>query len=532
MVRFTGVDLNWFLDQWLETDESVDYKIKHVKRVDGFRYELTLKRKGMQMPVDLQVVDKSGKRYDFIIPNTYFSKASDATVLQKWYGWNDFNDTYTASIELEDKLSSAAIDPSKRLADVYQLDNHTKTPVNLELNDFQWTRPEQAYEMEWNPLLWYNSFDGLKLGLQLKGQYASVYHRLNLRLWFNSQFGQEDRLSSLPVNDFNRVNYALTYTDPLRGIADDLSYTWSSKWLDGLIANRFSIDKALPNEKTSVSFAFEGLYRPGNTPSAYLIYPQFWASDRWNNFTEVELKHRYRYGRSSRGAIHSSVRSPFFWSDYNYGFINLDVVNENRLGDVNWRTRVFGQWGMGQEWAPESRLFAAGANPEAWMDQPLVRSTGLIPDQLYGYGPGLGNLQVGGGLNLRGYNNYLLPEINGDSLLRFGVAGQSGVAFNTELEFDDLVSILPRYKRFIELKTYAFADAGIININRDSESIEWSSIRADAGFGAALEIKRWGRLSDLKPVSIRADFPLFLNRPPAGEEFIAFRWLLGVERAF
>ncbi len=534
IIQYTDVDLNWFFDQWLETSETVDYKLKKIKHLGDQRYQLTLKRKGMAMPIDLQVKDKQGNTYDFLIPNTYFVKETEATVLDKWYGWKEFNPTYEAEVQLDGKLSSAQIDPSGRLADVYQLDNHSKTPMSLELNDFQWTRPNQAYEMEWNPLLWYNGFDGFKFGLQLQGQYASVYHLLDLKLWFNSQLLNQDITS--PIAEYNRVNYALTYTDPLRGISDDLSYTWHSRWLDGLFTNSFEINKALPNEKTAVSFSFEGLYRPGTSPTDYLILPQYWIADRWNNFTEIGLTHRYRYGKQSVGTIGSNLRSPFFFSDYSYGFLNLDVVNENRFGGLNWRTRVFGQWGMGQEWAPESRLFAAGANPEAWMDDPLVRSRGFVPDELLvsgnAYGVSTGNLQVGGGLNLRGYNNYLLPEINSDSLLRFGVSGQSGVAFNTELEFDDLISILPRYKRFIELKTYAFADAGIININRDNEPLEWSNIRADAGLGAALEIKRWGWLSDLKPVCIRADFPLFLNRPPAGEEFIAFRWLLGIQRAF
>ena len=73
---------------------------------------------------------------------------------------------------------------------------------------------------------------------------------------------------------------------------------------------------------------------------------------------------------------------------------------------------------------------------------------------------------------------------------------------------------------------------GIININRTAEDLEFSNVRIDAGAGATLEIKRWGSFSDFKPVKIRFDMPLFLNRPPAGDEYLAFRWLIGFERAF
>ena len=57
-------------------------------------------------------------------------------------------------------------------------------------------------------------------------------------------------------------------------------------------------------------------------------------------------------------------------------------------------------------------------------------------------------------------------------------------------------------------------------------------MRIDAGAGATLEIKRWGSFTDFKPLKIRFDMPLFLNRPPANEEYLAFRWLIGFERAF
>ncbi|MBT5976578.1 MAG: M1 family peptidase, partial [Flavobacteriales bacterium] len=194
--------------------------------------------------------------------------------------------------------------------------------------------------------------------------------------------------------------------------------------------------------------------------------------------------------------------------------------------------RVFGQIGGGENWAPESQLYLAGANPEDMMQNPLTRSMGLTPQDFYGYGISTGNFQSGGGLGLRGYNNYLAPGLNSDSLFRYGYDGMSGVAFNTEFEFDDLVRIQGKWKRLVELKTYLFADAGIININRNDESLEWAKVRMDAGFGSTLEIKRWGKLNDWKPLKIRLDFPLFLNRVPAGEDYVQFRWLIGFDRAF
>jgi aminopeptidase N len=54
----------------------------------------------------------------------------------------------------------------------------------------------------------------------------------------------------------------------------------------------------------------------------------------------------------------------------------------------------------------------------------------------------------------------------------------------------------------------------------------------DAGLGTAFTIKRWGKLDAIKPVTIRFDMPVFLNRPPFGEQYFKFRWVLGVSRSF
>lgn len=531
IIHYTKTDLNWFFDQWMETEETIDYKIKSFNRKKG-KYVLSLSRKGMQMPLDIRLVDSEGVSHDYYIPNTYFKKKSDATVLSKWYGWNDFNRNYKTEIELDADVDKVIIDPSGRLADVYQLDNYSKTPVSVELNDFARNRFKKDYAVEMNPTIWYNGFDGLKLGLFFKGNYMETYHKLEAQLWLNTGLLQQSNEFSIADQDaFNLFNYRFKYSDPLRGIAKGLSYTYEFKWIEGLLANDFYFEKALPNDKTRIKAGVEGLYRPSANDLNYLIYPTLWNADQWNNFTKVELEHSYYYGRSN-GKIKSELRSPFFMSDYSYGFLNLDVVNNNRFSVFNWRTRVFGQYGQGQNWAPESQLYAAGANPEQMMDNQLTRSMGYAPEGIYSVSNTTGQFQAGGGLNLRGYNNYLMPQLNGDSLLRLGYVGHTGLAFNTELEFDDIIQVAKGLRRIVELKTYFFADAGIININRATEQLEFSNVRFDAGAGATLEIKRWGSFTDFKPLKIRFDMPLFLNRPPANEEYLAFRWLIGFERAF
>ena len=84
------------------------------------------------------------------------------------------------------------------------------------------------------------------------------------------------------------------------------------------------------------------------------------------------------------------------------------------------------------------------------------------------------------------------------------------------------------------LDAYLFADAGILYSNANSlkENLN-TGLRSSAGPGFMLEVKRWGKLDDIKPLQIRFDFPLFLSNAPFVEENnFKFRWLIGINRSF
>jgi hypothetical protein len=60
-----------------------------------------------------------------------------------------------------------------------------------------------------------------------------------------------------------------------------------------------------------------------------------------------------------------------------------------------------------------------------------------------------------------------------------------------------------------------------------------SDVMADAGAGLTFSILRWWKLSDLKPLNIRFDMPFFISRLPFAEkDYVQFRWMIGINRAF
>jgi len=197
---------------------------------------------------------------------------------------------------------------------------------------------------------------------------------------------------------------------------------------------------------------------------------------------------------------------------------------------------LFGQYGTGKNWANESSLFLAGANPEEMMENKYTRSQGFFDPAWAEIGASTNYFHYGGGLNLRGYSGYLAPQLQSDSSVVYTYKGQSGAAINAELEFDGIIKIKRHnwFTRTFKLTTYLFGDAGIVNYNATSDDVlKMSDVRVDAGLGIALTIKRFGVLQTIEPLTIRFDMPFFLNKIPATDkDYMQYRFVIGVSRAF
>ena len=221
--------------------------------------------------------------------------------------------------------------------------------------------------------------------------------------------------------------------------------------------------------------------------------------------------------------------SSALFSDYNYNKFILKNTNNTSIFNLGLKSRVFIQIGTGNNWASESKLHFAGANNEELMNNEFTRSKGFIPNEYLGFGTSINNFHHSGGLNLRGYAGYLVPQENNGSIESFNYSGKSGAAINLEVDLSKYLQI-----RILDnkLKTYIFGDAGIIT-NEDISSSNFQDIftdvRADAGVGFTYTLRG---LPKMKPLILRLDLPVILNRPPANEDYIQMRWLFGVNKLF
>ncbi len=123
----SNIELDWYLDYWMNTTHTIDYAVENVIEEDG-KSIVTLKRNGkMPMPMDIYVTFKDGTKKIFYAPLSIMRGEKenesdlDREILNDW-SWT--HPTYTFSIDTPlSSIQSVEIDESGYLADVDRENN-------------------------------------------------------------------------------------------------------------------------------------------------------------------------------------------------------------------------------------------------------------------------------------------------------------------------------------------------------------------------------------------------------------------------
>ena len=126
--RVSGANLDWYLTDWTQTTNTIDYRIKEVKD-NAEKTNVTLERIGrMPMPIDLSVEYTDGTSESFYIPLRMMSfekenpnPAIKRTILSDW-AWANPRYEFTI-LKPKTSIKKITIDPSGLMADVKQTDN-------------------------------------------------------------------------------------------------------------------------------------------------------------------------------------------------------------------------------------------------------------------------------------------------------------------------------------------------------------------------------------------------------------------------
>lgn len=356
------------------------------------------------------------------------------------------------------------------------------------------------------PDIWYNSVDGVRLGIRFLGEHEGSFkdgpHRLDAGFWLGT---------TIPENP---VSYYIDFTEPINSISDfgeEGSFQIISSIRTGFSKHALFLNKRwqdgfneLKYSEASVSYSqqkmFNNEYRPYNiqwSNSWKSLIGLNWTIHKESEENTFEANLSFKQNVNPESASFSILDAEI-WSLY--------PINKNfGLG-----IRLFG--GFTSDNATTEFLYTASyTRPEQWLGNGVSRAEGTIPTNWLDNGLA----QVSGGGNLRGYTDTQYSDLT--------IPGYNSIlALNTELEFPNPISASLKkgiIGDFVFLKSYLFADAGtVFNDN---------PLLADAGLGLQFSINIPDFLGKPRGFAIRYEVPFWISEPDAGDSNFEFRNLIG-----
>jgi len=374
---------------------------------------------------------------------------------------------------------------------------------------------DSSYELLPAPDAWYNSVDGVRIGVRLRGQVPGTFgdgpHRLNAGLWLGTKFPTQP------------VSYYLKFTEPIPAISDfgnEGSISARTSYRTGFQTHGLTFNKRWQtgfNEMNYKELAI-GLRGEHRFNEDYLLYQNLWQT-QWLyivntafDFTDINKFGRYALSISFDANIAGDAER----------FLRSEVSFRQKV-DLSEQFSISGRLYSGfatDNTAPEYLFTHSFQSARNWMESGLTRARGTIPPAWIQ----IGNIQFSGGPNLRGYLNDDIQTLNdGNAPLYTSIS-----ALNLELSYpnplDNKLKEIPVIGGLMDLRSYLFWDTGT---SLGLTSIEESNVLSDAGVGVLLSVDIPDYLGKSRGLVLRYDMPLWLSHP-GSENAFKFRQVFGI----
>lgn len=377
------------------------------------------------------------------------------------------------------------------------------------------TSAPTSYQLLPAPDVWYNSVDGVRVGGRILGQDPNSFgdgpHRLNAGVWLATNFPE------------NPVSYYLKFTEPIPAISDfgsEASISLETSFRTGFQQHGITFNKRwqtgfneMNYKELSVGFRTEHRF-----DSEYVLYPQLWQ-DQWLYLASATFD---LTNQNSLGRYHFSLSADANIAGNASHFLRTDIAFRQKA-ELSEHFTLYSRLYSGlatEDTAPEYLFTNSIRSARYWMNQGLTRARGTIPPNWMQ----IGNIQVTGGPNLRGYLSQDITSLNN------GLAPiyTSLSSLNLELDYpnplDKAIDEIPIFGGFVNLRSYLFFDAGT---SLGLTQFEESRTLTDAGVGFLFSIDIPDYLGKSRGVAIRYDLPLWLSNPGSEKSF-AFRNVIGI----
>lgn len=375
----------------------------------------------------------------------------------------------------------------------------------------------RGYELLPAPDLWYNDVDGIRLGLNVKGQVPGSFddgpHRLDAGFWVGLWFPD------------NPVSYYLTLTEPVRAWSEfgsEASVQFLSSIRTGYHKHGISLNKRWQtgfDERRFLNFSIHQHYE-NRMDLEYTAFPTLWGEDdKWIGGVSLEVQRSNSLGWYN---LNTNLNTQFL-NDF-YAVWTATAVQNLPINDI-WggRVRFFGGIAS-SETAPEY-LFSRSTLPAInTLESGVTRAKGTIPNPWMQSG----DFHLAGGANIRGYMNQDVSSFKPDENNHMPFLQYSMVSANIEFDywnpFQSLIKKSSMISDFLSLRSYLFFDAGkSLQIN----SGDSDEIFSDAGTGLALSFNIPNNFGKPRGFVLRYELPLWLSQPQQEEDKFTFRQIVG-----
>lgn len=350
----SGLILDWYFDDWLNTTKTIDYGIDRVRHNDG-NLEIHLSRNGESiMPLDILVQYDDGSAELLYVPQQLM--LGEKPMEPEYYGaltrveldpWRWVDAKYTVELERAGRsVERVIIDPTYRLADVNRLNNTWPKP-----RQYTYAQPVRGswdtYHISYRPAFWYGQESGIMGGLAFQGEYLFGQNRLDGSLMLTSgnledpsfdmdYFVQYERA----LKYFGRSAYAMGSVRRYYGIGEEA------------IAFRKHLGRLGEREQTQRVIGFrlfhQRMWNERNIPA---------IQNDWGDESTVGMQLVYTVGDMGISGIEYDITTASSGGQFAASFGTVTATHTKYWG-INFRTRYTLSAGIGSQWMPSQYRWA------------------------------------------------------------------------------------------------------------------------------------------------------------------------------
>lgn len=196
----TGLELDPFLDQWYYSRERLDYAVddvssSYVDNAKEYTHTIKLKRPGKFVaPVEVAVIWDQGDTSMYLVtPEGMEFARPGYRLLPTWNQFRRYSDKYEFVIRSERRIEKVVLDPENISMDINRLNNATGwlPPIELRLDNMKFDRtPVNKYALRLRPDLWFDTPNGLHIGVHGHGSYLEAVDKFSTDLRVGSKSGK------------------------------------------------------------------------------------------------------------------------------------------------------------------------------------------------------------------------------------------------------------------------------------------------------------------------------------------------------